>query len=144
MHDIELKTITVKLKISNLVVLYQNSLHITNVPNIKKTGICGNGECEKGERCDMNYESAIHHGSNTCCFQDCPYVSFACPIPPHGPHNNNPSQACSRRGICLDASGQCKCFLGNTSIYFWNQVYLIYIYIYIYHVENLKYKIYNS
>ncbi|XP_073391218.1 uncharacterized protein [Physcomitrium patens] len=93
-----------------------NSLHITNVPNIKKTGICGNGECEKGERCDMNYESAIHHGSNTCCFQDCPYVSFACPIPPHGPHNNNPSQACSRRGICLDASGQCKCFLGYAGL----------------------------
>ena len=41
--------------------------------------------------------------------QDCPYVSLTCPVPLYGPYKQI---ACSGKGICLDASDQCKCFLG--------------------------------
>lgn len=91
-------------------IMYQTSLFVHSLPVIHKVGICGNGVCEKGERCNEQSKSAIKHGDNTCCIEDCPYVSLTCPISLNGPYKQI---ACSAKGTCLDASGQCKCFLGK-------------------------------
>jgi len=85
------------------------SLYVDSILNLEKVGVCGNGMCEKGERCDYQSKSAIQHGDKTCCFEDCPYISATCPIPLSGPYAQ---RACSGKGLCLDASGQCQCFLG--------------------------------
>ena len=88
----------------------QPIFNVQSMENVQRAGICGNGMCEKGERCDPSSKSAVHKANHTCCLKDCPYVSLTCPISLTGPH---PHKACGGNGICLDASGQCSCFLGS-------------------------------
>ncbi|EFJ11962.1 hypothetical protein SELMODRAFT_425768 [Selaginella moellendorffii] len=78
------------------------------VGDVRRAGVCGNGLCERGERCTSVGASATTFRTS-CCLQDCPYVSAVCPAPMAGPMKN---KTCSGRGICLEASGQCDCFRG--------------------------------
>lgn len=84
-------------------------LKVTNVINLQRVGICGNGMCEKGERCDNQGKSASSRDISYCCLKDCPYVPVSCPIPTTGARAGI---ACAGNGHCLDASGQCDCFTG--------------------------------
>ncbi|BBN05436.1 hypothetical protein MPTK1_3g13090 [Marchantia polymorpha subsp. ruderalis] len=82
-------------------------LKIKEVQHVARAGVCGNGMCERGERCSQNGQSSTTDGP--CCSADCPYVPIACPITLDGPRSHVP---CSKNGICHDASGQCDCFEG--------------------------------
>ncbi|OAE28250.1 hypothetical protein AXG93_4492s1410 [Marchantia polymorpha subsp. ruderalis] len=83
-------------------------LKIKEVQHVARAGVCGNGMCERGERCSQNGQSSTTDGP--CCSADCPYVPIACPITLDGPRSHVP---CSKNGICHDASGQCDCFEGK-------------------------------
>ena len=61
-------------------------------------GICGNGICEAGERCDT--------GGTGCCAQDCSLSLSACPSAAGS------TVPCSGSGVCLPSSGVCTCFSG--------------------------------
>ncbi|KAL3685630.1 hypothetical protein R1sor_003652 [Riccia sorocarpa] len=87
--------------------LFIQGLKIQEVQRVTRAGLCGNGICERGERCNHNGQSSATDGP--CCAADCPYVPVSCPITLHGPRKNLP---CSMNGLCLDASGQCDCFDG--------------------------------
>jgi hypothetical protein len=69
------------------------------VPQTQTSGVCGNKNCETGERCD---------GTNaaTCCKADCPLELKQCPVP------SGSDKQCGGQGTCITASGACKCF-GN-------------------------------
>ena len=75
----------------------------TEVPQTQTSGVCGNKNCETGERCD---------GTNaaTCCKADCPLELKQCPVP------SGSTMQCGGQGTCITASGACKCFgsLGYT------------------------------
>ncbi|KAJ7552077.1 hypothetical protein O6H91_06G040900 [Diphasiastrum complanatum] len=83
---------------------------IISVSNVQRVGVCGNGVCEKGERCNPRGKSDTSN-SRPCCLKDCPYVISSCPSPQNG---SKATVACSGNGICLDTSGQCDCFKGYT------------------------------
>ncbi|CAK9237336.1 unnamed protein product [Sphagnum troendelagicum] len=85
----------------------QENFEVESVTNAQRAGICGNGMCENGERCDSSSKSVTLPGNTTCCLMDCPFVSSTCPIPLSGAGAN---KSCAGNGICLDASGQCRCF----------------------------------
>lgn len=104
MHVALMKPVTVYARV------LQPIFTVQSMEDVKRAGICGNGMCETGERCDPSSKSAVHKANHTCCLKDCPYVSLTCPIPLTGAH---PHKACGGNGICLDASGQCSCFLGK-------------------------------
>ncbi len=89
----------------------QANFEVESVTNAQRAGICGNGMCENGERCDSSSKSVTLPGNTTCCLMDCPFVSSTCPIPLSGAGAN---KSCAGNGICLDASGQCSCFVGAT------------------------------
>ncbi|CAM6098029.1 unnamed protein product [Calypogeia fissa] len=78
-----------------------------SAPLAERVGICGNGMCERGERCNQFGRSQTSTGS--CCMKDCPFVPKSCPTPQDGPKANRP---CSNNGLCLDARGHCQCFQG--------------------------------
>jgi hypothetical protein len=61
-------------------------------------GICGNGICEAGERCDS--------GGTGCCAQDCSLSLSACPSAAGS------TVPCSGSGVCLPSSGVCACYSG--------------------------------
>lgn len=69
----------------------------TSVQSLRRDGVCGNGICEAGERCDESVSSA-------CCVSDCPMVLSSCPAPAGS------SVPCGGNGLCLLASGSCECF----------------------------------
>ncbi|CAI7829623.1 unnamed protein product, partial [Closterium sp. NIES-53] len=85
-----------------------------------RLGICGNNICETGERCSQSSKDSAFPGSfyppnetsessaaeSSCCPEDCPFVSLACPAPDDG-HGRN--TACSGFGRCLDFTGTCDC-----------------------------------
>jgi hypothetical protein len=87
----------------------QANFEVESVTNAQRAGICGNGMCENGERCDSSSKSVTLPGNTTCCLMDCPFVSSTCPVPLSGAGAN---KSCAGNGICLDASGQCSCFVG--------------------------------
>ncbi|BDA45042.1 probable disintegrin and metalloproteinase with thrombospondin motifs at N-terminal half [Coccomyxa sp. Obi] len=62
-----------------------------------RTGICGNGLCEVGERTAVGLQ-------NGTCPQDCPIAHMACPSSPAG--------QCSAKGRCYSNTGLCDCFVG--------------------------------
>lgn len=88
---------------------FSRGVKMQSVPHAKRVGICGNGVCERGERCDQFGQSQTSSGS--CCMKDCPYVPTSCPAPADGPNANLP---CSKNGLCLDSRGHCDCFQGTT------------------------------
>ena len=61
-------------------------------------GICGNGICEAGERCDS--------GGTGCCAQDCSLALSVCPSAAGS------TVPCSGSGVCLPSSGVCACYSG--------------------------------
>ena len=67
------------------------------VPLTQTSGVCGNKNCETGERCD---------GTNaaTCCAADCPLGVRQCPVPAGS------TAQCGGQGTCMTASGACSCF----------------------------------
>lgn len=89
-----------------------SKLNIASVTKIRRAGICGNGICERGERCTSRATSATT-GDPLCCLRDCPFVPMSCPIPLHGP---KAKIMCTGHGVCLDSTGQCDCFKGYTGI----------------------------
>lgn len=68
-------------------------------------GVCGNGVCELGERCDASSTSSGGSGG-LCCGQDCQYSLSSCPSAPGS------TVPCSGAGLCLPGSGVCACFVG--------------------------------
>jgi hypothetical protein len=72
---------------------------------------CGNGVCEAGEECSDALRSR-------CCAVDCPVIRKACPggtAVSGGSGNSSTSLAqasCSGHGMCLSASGTCRCMGG--------------------------------
>ncbi|KAL2635003.1 hypothetical protein R1flu_006482 [Riccia fluitans] len=87
--------------------MFITGLKIQEVQRVARAGLCGNGVCERGERCNQNGQSSTTDGP--CCSADCPYVPIGCPITLRGVRKNLP---CSKNGLCLDASGRCDCFDG--------------------------------
>jgi hypothetical protein len=63
-------------------------------------GVCGNGICEAGERCDLS------GGSGACCAMDCSLALSPCPSAVGS------AVPCSGSGVCLRGSGVCACFAG--------------------------------
>lgn len=76
---------------------------VTQVTQSYRTGACGNGVCEVGERGIKGNGSqpALLEGS---CPVDCPVQYMPCPV--------SQSRACSGRGSCLSSQGMCSCSLG--------------------------------
>ena len=74
-------------------------IQVEEVLSVAKTGVCGNGVCEVGERCDSA-------DSENCCKADCPFLLQACPTDAFG-------NECGGHGKCLRASGTCECFTGH-------------------------------
>lgn len=72
-----------------------------------RSGICGNGYCEVGERAFFNRGLAGAPGEQIMggCPQDCPYPFMECPA-------NADGLACSSRGRCLASQGICDCYVG--------------------------------
>ena len=66
--------------------------------SVEAKGVCGNGICETGERC--NQVATI-----PCCPQDCLHVFKACPTP------KGTAQPCGGHGECFASSGACNCHL---------------------------------
>ena len=69
---------------------------VSSVENVDRSGTCGNGECEIGERCVNDADAA-------CCPADCPFATLACP-------SQVADAACSGHGTCAMDSGTCLCF----------------------------------
>ena len=67
-------------------------------PSVIMGGVCGNGLCEFGERCEA-------HGSNgaSCCRDDCPLLFHPCPTTPGA------ALPCGGNGACIASSGGCRC-----------------------------------
>ena len=63
-------------------------------------GVCGNGICEAGERCDQSGIGAA------CCGEDCSLSLSPCPSAAGS------TIPCSGSGVCLRGSGVCACFAG--------------------------------
>jgi hypothetical protein len=68
------------------------------VSDAQPAAVCGNGACERGERC-------TDAGCTTGCMGDCPYQVKLCPTA-WWPNSGE----CSSRGKCIGASGACVCF----------------------------------
>ena len=77
---------------------------VTKVTQSYRTGACGNGICEVGERGikGTGNQSALLKGS---CPDDCPVEYMACA-------SFQSSRTCSGRGSCLSSQGICSCFPG--------------------------------
>ncbi len=106
-----MSSIKIVRKMLYFVCFLQANFEVESVTNAQRAGICGNGMCENGERCDSSSKSVTLPGNTTCCLMDCPFVSSTCPVPLSGAGAN---KSCAGNGICLDASGQCSCFVGVT------------------------------
>ncbi|KAJ7561289.1 hypothetical protein O6H91_03G022100 [Diphasiastrum complanatum] len=85
---------------------------LLHIDHVSRSGVCGNGLCERGERCNTEGNSASLNGQ-PCCFKDCPYVSSSCPGQTFG---LVAQLSCSGNGICLDSTGQCSCFEGYAGL----------------------------
>jgi len=80
---------------------------VESVPIAARSGVCGNGICELGER-PLEGVSASETGTSTAtdtektgtCPEDCGLPSKACP------------GGCANGGACLPASGVCQCLGG--------------------------------
>ena len=70
-----------------------------------RTGVCGNGVCEVGERAYVASAPPLPPGGT--CPADCPVPYRACPV---GGADGMP---CSSAGRCLATSGVCDCFAGR-------------------------------
>lgn len=79
---------------------------LTDVGTISPVGVCGNSQCEKGERCDGG-------GDDSCCLKDCPIVTMQCPIPGANRVGDG-TRVCGDNGVCIASAGVCKCHAGYT------------------------------
>ena len=81
--------------------------NVSSIKEVTRTGVCGNGICEIGERCTWDGKSATTD-SPSCCQDDCPYVASNCRT-----KSANRQIVCSGHGICFDSTGECSCFVGK-------------------------------
>eukprot|EP01029_Cantina_marsupialis_P020653 TRINITY_DN4854_c0_g3_i14.p1 TRINITY_DN4854_c0_g3~~TRINITY_DN4854_c0_g3_i14.p1 ORF type:complete len:3558 (-),score=1428.50 TRINITY_DN4854_c0_g3_i14:281-10087(-) len=64
---------------------------------ISAGGMCGDGVCDVGERCEGLSDS-------DCCPSDCPLPLLQCPYP------SGSTEPCGGHGICTEWLGTCSCF----------------------------------
>ena len=76
-----------------------------------REGVCGNGVCEVGERCDASSAGAP---ASTCCATDCPLVASACPV--GSVAAAGAETTCTGRGRCLPQVGACACYAGSDGV----------------------------
>lgn len=69
------------------------NIALAGVPSVTRSGVCGNGVCELGER-------PLQGVTQGTCPSDCGFTTKACP------------NSCSSTGTCLPAFGTCACFSG--------------------------------
>jgi hypothetical protein len=99
-------------------------LFVTRVV-VRMLAECGNMACEEGEEC-----SDWLQAESRCCSVDCPVSRKACPfgaavpvshgvktssesgVPPQDSPASTTQTPCSENGVCLSASGTCRCFDG--------------------------------
>lgn len=74
-------------------------LTITEVMDVERQPVCGNGVCESGERCATLTDT-------NCCSVDCAFQIIPCPT------RAGSDVPCSGRGRCISAVGECDCFEG--------------------------------
>lgn len=87
-------------RMMGLTAVTTEALEPTGLESVGREPVCGNGVCERGERCTTLDDP-------DCCSKDCAYQLLPCPTA------EGMSESCSGRGVCVSATGECDCFEGK-------------------------------